>query len=450
MDDDADILVIGAGAAGLAAARDLSIAGFQVVVLEARDRIGGRIHTCHNDRSLFPIELGAEFIHGRPPATLQIVERSHLVIRQVPNLHWYLRNGILTKSNEYWSKLQDVMEQMKRNGPDDRSFAEFLEAYSQAHNLGEGKSIAKLYVEGFHAAHTERIGVLGLNKVNEAADKIEGDKPFRILSGYDLITQSLYDEAVTHGADIRLNSIVEEVRWQRNRVAVTSNSGVGTRDYRARRLLVTLPLGVLQADAGEVGSVRFVPALGEKEKAAQRLAMGQVIKINLRFRERFWETLKVSTQGGRTTNPGQVAFIHAPNERIPTWWTHLHVSAPVLVGWAGGPRAERLLVEDEQSVINDSIESLAHIFGMQRKDVEELLEEAYTHNWRSDPFSRGAYSYVPVGALEAQTQLAASVDDTLFFAGEAANTEGHSGTVHGAIQSGMQAARGITGDRPLS
>jgi monoamine oxidase len=108
------------------------------------------------------------------------------------------------------------------------------------------------------------------------------------------------------------------------------------------------------------------------------------------------------------------------------------------------------LLEDEQFVLNESIESLAHIFGIQRKDVEELLEEAYTHNWRSDPFSRGAYSYVPVGALEAQTQLAESVDDTLFFAGEAANTEGHSGTVHGAIQSGMQAAREITGDRPLS
>jgi monoamine oxidase len=94
MNDDADVLIIGAGAAGLAAARELSVSGLKVIVLEARSRIGGRIDT-HFDQ--FPIELGAEFVHGKPPETLQIVERGKLTLQEVPNRHWYLENGVLTK-----------------------------------------------------------------------------------------------------------------------------------------------------------------------------------------------------------------------------------------------------------------------------------------------------------------------------------------------------------------
>lgn len=116
MEDEADILIIGAGAAGLAAARELSVAGFRVIILEARNRIGGRINT-HFDR--FPMELGAEFVHGEPPETLTIVERAHLALQEIPNRHWYLDNGILTRSSEFWSKVEDVMTEMSRyTGPD--------------------------------------------------------------------------------------------------------------------------------------------------------------------------------------------------------------------------------------------------------------------------------------------------------------------------------------------
>jgi monoamine oxidase len=439
--NDADILIIGAGASGLAAARELSAAGLEVTILEARGRIGGRIHTHRGEGSSLPVELGAEFIHGRPPETLQIVAGAHLKLAEVPNGHWYLHEGILTRSGEFWSKLEDVMEQMKHRGPQDQSFAEFLETYGQTHELGEAKTIACMYVEGFHAAHPERISVLGLNKVNDAADSIEGDRQFRSADGYDLIMQRLYDEAVSHGAKFQLNTIVEEVRWRRHRVEVTGKSESGTQKYYASRLLVTLPLGVLQADANEVGVVRFEPALGEKEAAARRLAMGQVIRIALRFSEPFWEELSMPTKDGSRESLKDLAFLHAPGELIPTWWTQLPARAPLLVGWAGGPRAEKLSLEDDQFLLSTALESLAHIFGRPRKELEELLEESYTHNWRNDPFSRGAYSYIPVGGVEAPSQLAQSVKGTLFFAGEAANTEGHGGTVHGAIASGIHAAR---------
>src|SRR2546423_1544359 len=300
MQGGSDVLVIGAGVAGLAAARELSTAGLKVVLLEARDRIGGRIYTHRDATVALPVELGAEFVHGRPHETLEIVERARLMLYDVPERHWYLREGVLTKSDEFWSKLEEIMEQMKRAGTRDQSFQEFLEAYGESHELGEAKAIAELCVQGFHAARTERVGVLGLNKVNEAADKIEGDKQFRILDGYDRIVQCLHDEAVARGTTLRLNSVVKEVRWSRNRVEIIASLRDEPQHYEAARaVVVTLPLGVLQTSPGEAGAVRFIPALPEKEKAAKRLAMGQVVKIILRFRERFWEEIKLPAKEGR-------------------------------------------------------------------------------------------------------------------------------------------------------
>jgi monoamine oxidase len=157
--------------------------------------------------------------------------------------------------------------------------------------------------------------------------------------------------------------------------------------------------------------------------------------------------LKLPTKEGRAEELTKLAFLHAPDELMPTWWTRLPVRAPVLVGWAGGPRAEELSAEGGRFIFDQALESLSGILGVGRKRVEGLLEETYTHDWRSDPLSRGAYSYVPVGSLQAQATLARPVGDRLFFAGEATNTEGHCGTVHGAIASGFRAAREVIKSR---
>jgi monoamine oxidase len=440
---DADVLIIGAGAAGLAAARALSAAGFAVTILEARDRIGGRIHTLHDNRSPLPIELGAEFIHGRPSETLDIVERARLKLVEVRSRHWYLRNGHIIESAEFWSQLEDVMEQMKRVGPEDESFREFLESYCRKRDLDEAKAIAQMYVEGFHAARTDCVSVLGLNKVNEAADSIDGDRAFRLTNGYDVIAQTLCDEATAHGAHLRLNTVVEELRWSRNRVEVKSRSDHGPHQSSAARALVTLPLGVLEADLNAVGSVRFVPSLPEKERAARKLAMGDAFRLIFRFREPFWEELKLPTKDGSTKDLADLAYFHAPHESIPSWWTQLPTRAPLLVGWAGGPRAEKLSLESKETLTDRGLDTLAHIFGMQRNEIEGQLEASYTHDWHGDPFCRGGYSYIPLGGLQAGAKLAEPVAETLFFAGEATSTKGHIGTVHGAIASGIRAAQEI-------
>jgi monoamine oxidase len=441
--DRSDILVLGAGAAGLAAARELSLAGFEVTVLEARDRIGGRIHTLRDPQDGFPVELGAEFVHGSPPETLEIAKRARIDLVQTENRHWYLNHGDITDSGEFWSKLEDVMEQMSQVRSRDLSFAEFLARYSLTHELGEAKEIAALYVAGFHAAHIDRIGVLGLNKANAAAESIGDDKQFRVAKGYGLIAQSLYEDATAAGAKVHLNSPVKRIAWRKDNVEMSVASPETERAYQASRAIVTLPLGVMQSDLRHEGAVEFSPSLKTKAKAAKQLAMGQASRIVFRFRERFWEQLKLPADDGSSKDLSQLAFIHAPREAVPTWWTQAPTATPMLVGWAGGSHAEELLAESPKDLIGEGLESMSNIFRMSRAEIEALVESSYTHNWSSDPFSQGAYSYVPVGALAAQNELARAESDTLFFAGEATNTEGHSGTVHGAIASGIRAANEI-------
>src|SRR2546423_12437668 len=129
-----DVLIIGAGAAGLAAARELGAAGLRVVVLEARERLGGRIHTLRADDGGPHVELGAEFVHGKPPETFEIVERARLTLSEVSDRHWYLREGRLKKSDEFWAELEGVMDALSRVEVD-QSFAEFLDDYERKHEL---------------------------------------------------------------------------------------------------------------------------------------------------------------------------------------------------------------------------------------------------------------------------------------------------------------------------
>src|SRR5258705_9423105 len=155
MTNDAQVLVIGAGVAGLGAARDLALAGMQVVVLEARDRIGGRIYTLKDEYAPVPIELGAEFVHGRPPELLDIIENSRLLFCDVSARHWYIEDGVLGKSADFWHTLNELMDQMKLTEPD-RSFKDFIGSCSNDPEIRRAKTLAEKYVERFHAAREER------------------------------------------------------------------------------------------------------------------------------------------------------------------------------------------------------------------------------------------------------------------------------------------------------
>jgi monoamine oxidase len=419
---DAEVLIIGAGVAGLAALEHLESAGVNCLCLEARDRIGGRIHTVHDPLSPLPIELGAEFIHGRPAELWDIIREAALPVYDGTDASLHLKNGEVEERLDSWDfvdKILDDLQTAAANGPD-MSFRQFLDgtSYPEA-----AKQSATGYVEGFNAAKADVIGIHALAEETKAAAQIEGDRVFRFFQGYDSIPRHL----LRNSERLRLNHIVERVSWQRGSVSVQVR-GL-TRTIQARRLIVTVPLGVLKH-----GDIAFDPEPSVILEAANRLRFGQVVRVVLRFREPFWETKSEFADAG---------FLLSQQPVFPTWWTTLAARSANITGWSAGAKAEPLLNQPRADVLQQALNGLASITGFAPATVQANLAEAYFHDWHADPFARGAYSYVPAGTLKARKALAEPVEDTLYFAGEATDQNGHSATVHGAIASGRRAARQI-------
>jgi monoamine oxidase len=411
------VIVVGAGLAGLAAARQLSQWGMRVTVLEARDRIGGRVQTLHDPRFPIPVELGAEFVHGKAPEIWDIIESQNLVAGSLEGDDWCSQDSVLQKCNDFWPRWEQVARQIKRGKTyPDLSFDQFINGLKVDE---ETKRAATEFVEGFNAARADRISMQYLAQAQDTADRVKADTQFRIFAGLDSIVNWMrrFEPGLV---DVHLNTTVHEIEWKSGYVRVDQ--------FEADRAIITLPLGVLQS-----GSVRFIPELKEKDSAARALVMGHVVKVILSFQSRFWE------ERGLT----HASFIHARGEKVPTWWTTRPVAAPILVGWAGGPPAEALAFKGEDYIVNAAVESLANALKMSLSSLESQLIAAIAADWQTDPFSRGAYSYIPVGAITAPLILAEPVANTLFFAGEATNSEGISSTMHGAIASGYRAAEEI-------
>jgi monoamine oxidase len=241
--------------------------------------------------------------------------------------------------------------------------------------------------------------------------------------------------------ELRLNTVALALEWRAGGVTLrcAHRAGAQLDPFRARAAVIAVPHAVLRANA-----LRFEPELPEKLRALERLEMGQVFKIVLRFRESFWEAegFVAARLAQRRANPPEPTFIHAHDAALPTWWTALPARVPILTGWAGGPRAEVLLAESERNRVAHSLDALSEALAVPRARLDDLLESWMLHDWRADPYSLGAYSYPGVGGIAAQRALAKPVQSTLFFAGEATDTE-QTATVAGAIASGRRAAREV-------
>jgi monoamine oxidase len=437
MQADADVIVVGAGAAGMAAARDLSHNGLRVVMIEARDRVGGRVLTKRDPVTHAPIELGAEFVHGRPPEILDIMRHLKIELVESSGVDWCEEEGRLLPC-DLFSDLDKLLEKMDGTGPDE-SFVDFVQRCCP--NISDKtKERARAYITGFHAADPALISVHSLARGLAADEKIEGERSFRIPGGYDVLVEFFRRTLQSQSVAIHLNSIVREVCWDDNEVAIDCHTDKGHETYRATQALITVPLGVLQARADEPGAIKFVPELPEgKRKALNSLAMGNAMRVTLRFRERFWEKLKPIT----SATLADMRFLFSRQKWFPTWWTTMPLKLPLITGWAPFHCAEELSGQDATVIFSSACETLRELFGMREQEIEDLAESAAFHDWQTDPFSRGAYSYVKAGGDSAQADLAEPLENKLFFAGEATDVSGHHGTVHGAIASGRRAARDI-------
>ena len=397
-------------------------------LLEARDRIGGRIWSILGKAGEPAIELGAEFVHGRAPEIFDLADAAHMEVAPVVGQRWSRRKGrTLEQNSDFFEEVQKILDKMER-GERDRSFKEFLDECCPQDS--EEKRWALQYVQGFHAAKPERISVRSLIEGEEASDQIHGDEQFRVLNGYSLLVEYLRAH-LGESCRLHLHAIVERVTWKRGAVEILDKHG---RTLRAKKCVVTLPLGVLQH-----GDVKFDPPLTAKQRALDCLDMGPVIRVSLRFRERFWDSLH-DDNGHALADLG---FLFSEEQHFPTWWSQLPARSPVLTAWSAGPRGERNSGITKDEMAQRALDSLANILAFDRERLGDLLLEAHTHDWQADPFARGGYSYVVAGGEGAERELAQPLDDTLFFAGEASNYEGHNGTVNGAMMTGYRAAREI-------
>jgi monoamine oxidase len=307
----------------------------------------------------------------------------------------------------------------------------------------EAKKWALSYVSGFNAADPAQVGVHWLMKGMRAEEKIEGDRAFRAQHGYadliDIFEQDLDDT----GVQIQKSTVVESIQWRGGQVQIVARGPNGATTLSAPRAMITVPLGVLQARVDENGAIRFIPDLPEeKQNAISSVMMGKVIRVTLRFRRRFWKDLPMP-HGKRGKTMDGMSFLLTHDDWFPTWWTH--EKQPFLTGWAPFHCAERLSGQSKSFVVEKALQTLHQLLQVSVQELETLFEHAYCHDWQNDPFSRGAYSYGKVGGDGMEEALARPIENTLFFAGEATDTGGHNGTVHGAIASGKRAAAEIPG-----
>jgi len=436
-DITSDVLIIGAGGAGLAAAAELAACGRQVLLLEARDRIGGRMWTQRVPGLAVPIEYGAEFIHGFAPATMAILKKGGKTTIESTDTHWRLHDGELHSTNAFFHEVQQALRDTSLLAQQDLSFDDFL---AQSRQLSaEAREYAKMMAQGFDAADTSRASARAI-AAEWTAQMMDDDAPqSHPLGGYDALLATLCDSLRKDNVRLQLQTAIAEVRWAKGAVAV-AGTFIG-KPFRASaaRAIITLPLGVLQLSPTAAGAVRFTPPLTDKEAALQGLAPGAVLKITLRFRRPFWEEI----HDGRYRD---ATFFHATQADFPTFWTQMPLRTPLLVAWAGGPRARGVANNAASGeIVGRAVATLQAMFG-KRCNIASELEGAYYHDWQADPFARGAYSYVTVGGGKARSLLAAPLAGTLFFAGEATDTQGEAATVAGAVQSGTRAAREALAD----
>jgi len=429
-----DVIIIGAGAAGLIAARELGRAGRSVALLEARERIGGRILEAIDPRAGAPIELGPEFVHGRPAITHELLrEIGAQVIDDAESSFEFVDAKLRPVAGDPFEAAGRLLARALERS-EDESVASLL-----ARSSGDGASRASALwagrlVSGFDAADPDRASARAIAREWAGDASAEGAQS-RPAGGYGPLVAHLGRSLDPARVRLVARTVATRVVRDASGVTVHAQGPLGATAFRARRALVTIPAGVLEAAATGAGALVFAPELPARtRKAIAHLAMGPVVKVVMRFRIPFWERIRDGAFRDGAFFSGDGAF--------PTLWTQLPVRATTLSAWAGGPAAARLAGRSEAACVSEALACAARYFG-DPEAAYDAFETAYVHDWQRDPFARGAYAYVTVGGEGAPDDLARPVDDTIFFAGEATAADGEVGTVAGALASGVRAARAL-------
>ncbi|MGE5352315.1 MAG: flavin monoamine oxidase family protein [Acidobacteriota bacterium] len=418
----ADIIIIGAGVSGLMAARVASKKGKKVIVLEARNRIGGRIFTSFPKGFRKTIEEGAEFVHGELPITENLLKEAGLIQFSMEGKTYQMEQGKLQESEEFIEGFPQLIGELE-NLKSDMTFSDFLDKYFSGEQFKALRDSVIRYAQGYDASDIKRVSSIALRE--EWKNESES-APTRIKGGYKKLVDFLAAESKKHGCDIQLSTVAKVIRWKEGSVEILCEDG---RTFLAPKALITVPLGVLQSEKESKGHIEFQPEIPEATQAFKSMGFGSVVKVFLEFKNRFWE---------KDLAP-ELGFLLSDAE-VPTWWTQMPEDVPVLTGWIAGPASESLSKLSESEIIDKALQSLSYIFGIDIKKLKEELVASKAANWNIDPFSLGAYAYTTVEAKEALKAAMEPVKGTIYCAGEAFYTGNAMGTVEGALTSGREAA----------
>ncbi|HZN35195.1 MAG TPA: NAD(P)/FAD-dependent oxidoreductase [Pirellulaceae bacterium] len=427
--DRADVVVVGAGAAGVFALRELVRGGLTAIGLEARNRIGGRIFT-RRTLARHPLELGAEFVHGPNNIVHQLAAEYGLTLVPHAGTAYSWWDGQLVPDDRLprpplavLQEIRGLAERRRRSGGGAMPLAEFL-GTPELSEIFERSAVTRRYVDQLikndHSVEPTSLTLEGWLE----PDVTGFEANYRIDEGYSAL---LHRAAEADDLDIRLNRPVKRIEWEPGRVTCYASGAA----VRSRAAIVTLPLGVLQQ-----GDVEFdEPLPRSKVEALESLLPGKAFKMHTSFH---------ALRGGRPFWPAGLAFLTSALDSQLHWpasQERRRGQRHLLTHLVGGDAADRFGQHPDppQAMLNQ----LVHMFGNSR--IRELFVRAEWRAWHTDPYSRSGYSAFPSDAdLGARQALGQSVMDTLFFAGEAVGVKGRPGnvaSVHGAIESGIQCAR---------